>query len=167
MKELNSGRNRDRLPFPTTQSAPRRLLKNFSSSVHDRLNALTRIFSGIIDEWRHKKDGDKDSSNSGQHTIDVHEDGPHPYGFLFLCISHWKRYYMTKMVPISLEISSDDALFQLLRVNYNSMIGPWRRFLSFRYVSDIRFVQVNLTSTLPPIARTLTVSTSSTPLKIV
>ncbi|OCK79796.1 hypothetical protein K432DRAFT_382736 [Lepidopterella palustris CBS 459.81] len=145
MKELSSGRFNDRLPSPTTHSAPRRMLKNFSSSVYDRLNALTGILSKTINGWRHKNYDDEDPSNNGHRMTDVHKDESCHYKFLFLCISQWKRYYMTKMVPINLKVNSDDALFQLLRMNFNLMIGPWRRFLSLRYVSDIRFVQFHTT----------------------
>lgn len=149
MKELNSSRSNNQLPSPTTHSAPRRRFKDVLLSVWDGLNAFTKILSIPIDRWRHKKDNGKGTSNNGQEMTVIHEDESCHHKFLFLCISQWKRYYITKIVSIDLEtIKSDKALFQLLRKNYNIMIGPWRRFLSLKYISDIRFVQVKLHSTI-------------------
>jgi hypothetical protein len=161
MKELSSDRSNDRHSTPTSPSAPRRTLKNFSSSVNERLNSLTLVLSKTIKGWRHKKDDEEDSS---QEMTDLHGDNTYPHKFLFLCISQWRRYYMTKMISVNVNINSDDVLFRLLRSNYALMIGPWRRILSLRYVSDIRFVQVKTPLQLSPITIKLNSSPSFTPL---
>ncbi|KAL8910556.1 MAG: hypothetical protein Q9171_004138 [Xanthocarpia ochracea] len=64
--------------------------------------------------------------------------------YLLLCISQWRGYYLTGMVPVDLRIASDDDLFRRMKVEYMTMLGPWRRFLSLRYLKDIRFVQFNI-----------------------
>jgi hypothetical protein len=63
--------------------------------------------------------------------------------FLLLCISQWKGYFKTRMIPVNLDLDSDEELFLMLRAEYIRMIGPWRRFISLRCLKDIRFVQVS------------------------
>jgi hypothetical protein len=124
---------------PSTRSYP--VLQGFRRMLNDKATDIYIYLSKAVSHWRRKKKYrdslDKDESSSQQ-------QGGFPANkrFLLLCISKWRGYFKTRMIPIDLEFESDVELFQRLRTEYIQMIGPWRLFLSLRCLRDIIFVQV-------------------------
>ena len=65
--------------------------------------------------------------------------------FLLLCCS--EKRYATKLFQLDLitqGATSDKALFELLRLNYNGMRGRWLRLLSLRTRESIKFVHFEM-----------------------
>jgi hypothetical protein len=64
--------------------------------------------------------------------------------YLQLCISRQRLFTDTSYTSHDLNVESDERLYHLLRAQYRSLIGPWRRFISLRRICEIRFVKVGL-----------------------
>ena len=125
-----------------------RAIQNGWNDFKDMSDDLTKLLGSLVDRWRRrrlKQNGTSTQQFRGD--TELHEsyrDHPH-FRHLLLCVSQWKGYYLTKMVAIDLHLSSDAQIFRRMKVEYNRMIGSWRRFLSLKRLNAIRFVQVRST----------------------
>ncbi|KAF2439586.1 hypothetical protein P171DRAFT_125938 [Karstenula rhodostoma CBS 690.94] len=63
---------------------------------------------------------------------------------LQLCITRHRRYTQTRYTSHSLNMDSDKTLHDLLRKQYTELVGRWKRLLSLRQISQIRFVKFRL-----------------------
>lgn len=116
------------------------------SSLGDRVDLLTDWLSKTIINLR--KAGRSDKSNreeSGdiQRLNELPIANVPPPRYLLLCISLWRGYYLTQMLPVDLNVSNDEILFCQLKASYHRQVGWWKRMLSLRFVKDVRFVRVS------------------------
>ena len=122
-----------------------RAVQNGWRDFKDMSDDLTKLLGSLLDRWRRgrsRQDGTSTQRSPGDAELQQ-TDRDHPRDrHLLLCVSQWKGYYMTKMVAVDLHLSSDAQIFRRMKIEYNRMIGAWRRFLSLRRLIHIRFVQV-------------------------
>jgi hypothetical protein len=144
MSELSANQNFE--PF-TTNSLSVESTRKFLSSLNDRIGLLATLVSTITAELKRKvrESDNKDRAESRE----VHELGELPIAntlpprYLLLCISIWKGYYFTQMLPVDLNVSNDEVLFCQLKNAYHRRVGILKRMLSLRCINDVRFVRVS------------------------
>lgn len=123
-----------------------RAIKNHWNNAKDVSRAFMTNLANIRTYWGPRNgaaaDGPPDNESGLRTGLELDSQRRESDRYLLLCISQWRGYYLTGMVPVDLRRVSDDDLFRRMKVEYMTMLGPWRRFLSLRYLKDIRFVQV-------------------------
>ncbi|TVY58466.1 hypothetical protein LSUE1_G008733, partial [Lachnellula suecica] len=146
MGELSANRNPQTI---STNLLPVGSIPNLFSSLRDRIGLLV-IWASVMTAKLHRKAG-RSGDTGGVELREAYElDGlpianALPPRYLLLCISLWKGYYFTQLVPIDLNVSNDEALFCHLKSAYHCQVGIWKRMLSLRCIKDIRFVRFQIT----------------------
>jgi hypothetical protein len=144
MSELGANQNFESY---TTNVLSIESTRKFFSSLNDRIGLLATLVSTIT--ARLKRKVGLSGKEDRVHSRDVQELGVLPIAntlpprYLLLCISMWKGYYFTQMLPVDLNVSSDEMLFCQLKNTYHRRVGTLKRMLSLRCIKDIRFVRVS------------------------
>lgn len=120
---------------------------NLFSSLGDRMELLTAFVSTILANFRGNLTRSGKNRNQGSRAVEEMDELPIanalPPRYLLLCISMWKGYYFTQMLPVDLNVANDEMLFCQLKSAYHCQVGLWKRILSLRCIKDIRFVRVS------------------------
>jgi hypothetical protein len=144
MSELSSNQNYESF---TTNVLSVESTRKFFSSLNDRIGLLATLVSTITAKLKRmvRGSGNKDRVESRE----VQELGELPIAntlpprYLLLCISMWKGYYFTQMLPVDLNVYNDEVLFCQLKNAYHRRVGILKRMLSLRCIKDMRFVRVS------------------------
>ena len=131
----------------TTHSPSMVFTKSIFSSLSDRIGLLAAWVSNINTNFKSKfrRSGNKNRKEVGgiRQMDELPIANAFPPRYLLLCISTWKGYYLTQMLPVNLNVSNDEILFSQLKSAYHSQVGMWKRIISLRCIKDIRFVRVS------------------------
>jgi hypothetical protein len=108
-------------------------------------NGISNHLQRLFDRRETQSKQTAQSRVAGESAVEL-PPSPNPTGrlkHLQLCISWHRRYTQTRYTSHSLNIESDRILYDLLRAQYNELLGPWKRLFSLRQISQIRFVKVS------------------------
>jgi hypothetical protein len=98
------------------------VMRKLTSSLRDRINILTAWGSTFIIRLSNTLEPGDSSSSSPVDTTSAIELDELPFAnalpprYLLLCVSLWKGYYFTHMLPVDLNVSSDEYLFCQLKI---------------------------------------------------
>ena len=131
---------------PNSRSMVSRALQSGWENLKEITGDFATLLGKITISWYRRNASERGDRNDREDEAqrETHQESSESKPrHLLLCISQWRGYYKIELAPIDLRIDSDAQLFRDLRDKYKRTVGPWRRFLSLRYLKDIRFVRVH------------------------
>jgi len=120
--------------------------RRFAAAVGSQIGDTVDAFGSLIrQQLKKRRVNDDDPVDPDNQDLELRPYGPEaPRRYLFLCITQFRRYERTAMVPICVDVQDDDGLFLRLREEYNRIVGPLRRVLCLKRLAAIRFAKVGL-----------------------
>lgn len=121
-----------------------RFIQDCRNTVHQRLISIAMSSWGLFAQLRRGNEEDDSRGGGSISNGEAENRGTSSDRYLFVCLTRWRRYYRTVLLPICMTTGSDEELFCLLRRKFQEKSTAWRRVLGFKRVTDIRFVKVRL-----------------------
>lgn len=125
------------------QSATGGFIQQCRICIKRRLEAVATSLSVVFAYFRRGEEEDDGPMGHPSTDVEMEQHDSNSKRYLFVCLTQWRRYYRTKMVPICMNIGCDDDMFLLLRKRFEKSTGHWRRAVGFKRLTDIRFVKVS------------------------